>query len=82
MQCGCPYCGVLMGQVQHGLDSHCQCPYCGFTCRDCLDRKEGFATFHRKGEPLPMSEEMLRFLEGEEDPVPERQPPQPESEED
>jgi hypothetical protein len=41
MQCGCPTCGILMTQVEKGLDSACVCPECGYSCRACLGGQEG-----------------------------------------
>ena len=36
MQCGCPECGILMTQVQKGVESACRCPECGYACSACL----------------------------------------------
>jgi hypothetical protein len=49
MVCGCPECGILMTQVEKGLESACVCPECGFSCRVCLGRQKGADAVIEKG---------------------------------
>jgi len=45
MQCGCPECGMFMGQDVRGASSRCVCPNCGYACDACL----GTNTMMEKG---------------------------------
>lgn len=49
MQCGCPECGILMTQVEKGLDSACRCPECGYECRACLGGQKSAIRPFNKG---------------------------------
>jgi hypothetical protein len=49
LQCGCPECGILMTQVEKGLDSACKCPDCGHVCRACMGREKGAIKPFQKG---------------------------------
>jgi hypothetical protein len=49
MQCGCPTCGILMTQVEKGLESACRCPECGFACKACLGGQKGANIIFEKG---------------------------------
>lgn len=58
MQCGCPQCGILMTQVEQGLDSACKCLDCGHECRACMGREKGANVLFEKG----MSKEDWDFI--------------------
>ncbi len=49
MQCGCPECGILMTQVEKGLESACRCPECGHACTACLGNQKGADRLFQKG---------------------------------
>ena len=54
MRCGCPLCGALTVQQQHGMSSQCICPECGWICRDCMGDGQGKFT--------PLSKEEVELM--------------------
>ena len=67
MQCGCPECGILMTQVEKGLDSACVCPECGFACRACMGGQKGADKAIEKGSTKEEWEFILRTRKGDVD---------------
>lgn len=64
MQCGCPECGILMAQVQKGLDSACRCPECGHECKACMGKERGADVPLKKGMTKDEWEFILRMRRG------------------